>query len=480
MKINKYNDKISLAVSILLFFFIIIFYFDYMSLPLTNDEFYYAAPGLFNSLNSWTQISFGHPPGWNFIINVSYAIFGQSPFVAHITTLILNSLLFSLLLFEIAKITSIYAAIIPVLLIFNHAHFSQAIILAFPVIISSLAGALALIKYYNKKYISFVIFITIAILIRESALIFLAAPIFINFMFKKLKYSLIPILSISSFYLWHFIVKEKLLLNHAVNHVSGMGVKAVSFDINKTILFYIEYIAGSLSLEYKLYIPVIIFSLSIIAIFTKNDHRKLITGLLFCFIVHALFFSAYYHWEFRDSFMSSVALFCTLPFILNQLLKVEKVKSISHIVVISISVLLIISYSNANNRTINSADLRLTQYELSKNIEKKFQTSMKDLNNKHISIIIHSEFSQYLKNPYMGHVKEKIKSNFINYDGVLNLNDIHENFYIILFANKYNIIDQMDNTNTLLKQYVESNHFDFIDYITIAKDFSTAYIYKKK
>ena len=100
-KVFRYLEKVDthplvlVSMAFMLFISLFTIRYPYLSLPLIGDEWYYADPRVFKGLSMWTNISFGHPPLWNFLCGIFYTLFDYSPTIAHfigITSSLISSM----------------------------------------------------------------------------------------------------------------------------------------------------------------------------------------------------------------------------------------------------------------------------------------------------------------------------------------------------------------------------------------------------
>ena len=293
------------GLGLVFFFFLIYLKYPYLAFPLLDDEFFYARPGVFDYFSAWTDICFGHPPGWNLLNGIIFSIFGYSPFVAHWTALLASSLSLVAILIILGRSYPVSLSFFIVSLIASHRYFLESFSHSHPVILSAHMGFLALLVLKEKKYKTFAALVTCSVLLRESGLVFAVAGFLMERNIKILKYSLFPIVSFLIVHIWYFLVQGKAMINGYVEQLMMIYPEvnpAFTFDLCHMIGFY----------KYFMFDQIHIFSTAIFLIlpffFKKFKHSPFAWGLLVVFFLHSLFFSLYTHQAIRSSYFSGSAI----------------------------------------------------------------------------------------------------------------------------------------------------------------------------
>jgi hypothetical protein len=199
--VERRTDYITTALFILLLILFCILKIPTLTLPYFWDELgVYARGALYlhdHGLSLFPsalppELSRGHPLLFTFINGLSFDIFGDSLLTAHCTALFI-SLLFLTTVFVIARewFNSIYAFIIVFLLIIQPLFVAQSVMML-PEVTVGLSTWLALYFLIKKKYLFFAITSSIAILIKETAII-------------------LPAIAISGILIEHLSLKKKFL-----------------------------------------------------------------------------------------------------------------------------------------------------------------------------------------------------------------------------------------------------------------------------
>ena len=295
------NPQFLSGLGLVFFFFLIYLKYPYLAFPLLDDEFYYAKPGVFDYFSAWTDICFGHPPGWNLLNGIIFSIFGYSPFVAHWTALLASSLSLVAILIILGRSYPVSLSFFIVSLIASHRYFLESFSHSHPVILSAHMGFLALLVLKEKKYKTFAALVTCSVLLRESGLVFAVAGFLMERNIKILKYSLFPIVSFLIVHIWYFLAQGKVMINGYVEAMAKT-TSTFTFDLQHMMGFYEHFIFD------QVHISTITILLLLPFFFEKFKHNPFAWGLLVIFLLHSLFFSLYTHQAIRSSYFSGSAI----------------------------------------------------------------------------------------------------------------------------------------------------------------------------
>ncbi len=394
-KIKKF---ITPLIIVLIAIFCIFTKYEFLQLPLIGDENYYAKPNVFASLSKWTEISFGHPPGWNLLNGVVYLFFGYSPGIAHWIGLICSTLSLIALFHVSSQIWSVSISLFAITAIFNQTYFLNHNSLNHPIITAAACGFLSLFFLNKKRYQAFSFFSTLAVFLRESSLIFVAAGCLMRRDKKTLASSLFPLILLLITYGWYYLEKNQLMLNTQVRIGLENSQPFITLDYNHFTEFYIDSIFQSLH-------PIIIGLIPLILIYIVLKFRQIFTpltlALLTVFIGHSLFFALYADNEIRDTYFSATAMILIICAIMAQTNEFKK-----YLPFLLLPFSLIFTFNSISK--INSPDfeLRLFQEEvpLVRNVEKYLHTL--PTQKKDIDIVSTNPLSNYLNDSYLGFVKE--------------------------------------------------------------------------
>lgn len=116
-------------------------------------------------------ISRGHPLLFTFCNAIVMQLFGSSVVVAHSFNLFVSLVLLGVVYFYISKYFNRLIAFITVVLLAIQPIFVTQSILVIPEVMLSLFIFLSLVNYFEEKYVRFGIFASLAILVKESAIV---------------------------------------------------------------------------------------------------------------------------------------------------------------------------------------------------------------------------------------------------------------------------------------------------------------------
>ena len=386
-----------------------LFFFKYssLSLPLINfDEMYYVNLGIFESFSAWTHISYGHPPGWNFLNGVVFSIFGNSPTVVHSVGLTCSILSIITLLFTLSRIWTIPVSFLCVTLIFSNRYFLKFCALNHPVIAASTCGFLSLLFLREKKYIFFTIFITCSLLIRESSLVFIVAGIFMKKNTKVIKHCLIPLGVFFLFYLQYFLVHDKIMINNAIRHTLEQSDPEYNsvfiFEISHALKFFSSIFYPSNNPFLYIIIIMIIPVFFLKKNFVSLKREPLFISFLTVFILHSLIFSFYALWpQSKNTFFSSTALILLVGILLSS---IKQPKRISSLILFSLSIIIWIQSLAELKSQIKSTETFKRLTPLVKDLGLDLSTLRK--NYEGLRILSYDRIASWMNHPDIGFIKE--------------------------------------------------------------------------
>jgi len=188
----------------------------------------------------------GHPLLLHAIVAGSMKIFGQSPFVAHTVMLFICSSFLTVLYFSLKNFAGKFNALLTVvMLILLPAFFTQSVLVLSEIFLVFLSFLMYL-SYQNNKKLLYVIFASLALLIKESAVVVLFVFIVLCIIenrknFKKIFSAdiiglLLPFVLWSVYLIyqksvqgWYFYPEHTSLISFSVKEMSG---KFSSFSLN--------------------------------------------------------------------------------------------------------------------------------------------------------------------------------------------------------------------------------------------------------
>lgn len=211
---KKNNERFYDGLFVLLISGLIIFKFNYLSLPYFWDELgvysqaadYQCSHAISLVPNSVPpELSRGHPLLFTFINSIPLRIFGSHFFVAHVFNLAIAVLLLTAFYLKISKHFNRLSAFSSAILLAVQPVFLAQSGLVIPEITVSLFGFLALVFFYEEKYFLYILSGSLVVLTKESGLVVPAAVLAFlffqmlisesyrsKFLFTKLISSVIP------------------------------------------------------------------------------------------------------------------------------------------------------------------------------------------------------------------------------------------------------------------------------------------------
>lgn len=372
---------------------------NFFQLPLVEDETYYGNLAVLNSLLNWAEYSFGHPPGWHFLHALLYKTLGAKPETVRLLGLSFSTGLL-LLIFALGWFRKqMLAASVIMLMVASHEYVRDFGSFNHPVIATSLFGFAALFLADRKKWLAFSLTLAAAIAIRESALAFVIASLFLMDSKKQLKYLILPCALFAGTYIWCFIAESGLLLNGQVKIMLESGQAPFTFSLDK--------LNGHINLILQLF-PVSFILLALIGVPAIHSSRKftwtpLASALLTVFFLHAVFFGLYTELGLRITFIAGMAL-CFLVF---HWLETEPQKHwVKPFVLLLAGIVTSAQLTNwAQNPTQN-----LLALQDSARIHRSLSGLLKPLIRRHQDLIIMTTnpYHSYLETPAYGYTDESI------------------------------------------------------------------------
>jgi hypothetical protein len=445
--LQKLSQKqLDLFIAFLIAFLLIALKVQFLSLPLNGDENYYAIPFNWNYILDLSSKTFGHPPGWPIFLNVGYLLFGYSATLVHSLSLLCSSMLMGYLFLLLKPFLGRLLSLLVVVAIANHHYYILASSLSHPVIVCSLLGLCSLIHLNKGEYGKYAFFVCLALLVRESALIFPFAALIAYPKKKTLFSSSIGLLLLGSFYALHYFMTDRVLLNSQMEYLLEIGQPVLIFSFSRIIRFFTE------QFFYSWYFASLAFTSVGLVVLTKSvsifKENRLVLSTLIAGSSHALFFSTYTHWAARDIFMSTVVLMVCFFIILhnlslNRVLNKKLFKMVcSLFLVFYIIRPFVLVFDEGGEVGLMKEDSFAFQ-RLGIELTSLRRTHPKS------SILIGYPISIYLSEPFMGYVERSIRPLFFGGRDGSPLNDPPD---FVVFYKAYETKVYVDYVNDLVKR----------------------------
>ena len=400
-KIFEKMDSNPCGIYILMFIAsILLFSFRYpdLFLPLMNDEWYYAHSETFSEVSKWTEISFGHPPGWNFLCGIMYIIFGQSPTVAHFLGIVCSLLSLIIVIVITGHIFGTSLAFFLFSSLVSHPYFLSSYSLSEPVITASHLGFLSLLALRKENYLLYALLTTCSVTLRESGLVFVIAGIMMQRNKKSLIYSIFPIATLFFFYIWYFIERNTIMMNFSIDDINPLFI----FNKDHIFSFYNDLFRSTQPWIYG------ITFLLIPSILTKEfsirfKEHPILIAFVIVFILHSLFFALYSGTHFRNTYYSWMAFICFIIFLFFAL---KPLKASPVILLIPLSLLI----WKSNIQHLKDSNLSFNIEKNKTNIMKELSIDISLIKKKYPDINILTQFPipGDLTFPHIGYIKEKV------------------------------------------------------------------------
>ena len=372
---------------------------DWLWLPLFNDEFYYATPEILGlGIFRWPEYSFGHPPGWHWINWIFYMTFGYSTTLARTVGLIFSSLTLIVFSYWAFRNSRIFLSVFVLLIILGNEYFYIYSAHNQPLLATTLFGFLALFALERRNLLAFFYLVTLSILVRESSLVFLPAALAILPNKKMLRFLLLPIAILFTFYLWSVLALGDSPFNPQMNVVLRSGQSIFIFELNH-ILRYFEI----LFLKNLLGFPVFVAFGFICFLRSgfRGNWNTLAIAFLFVFLFDSLFFALYRDQDVRNTLVSTMALMLFTIVSLSDQYWFPKNALVSATLFFAALCFVLFPRPISSQKSEQLAIVEVVK-ELSPIL---LQAKHRKTN---IDIVSTNPFTQYLRHPYMGMVAEEI------------------------------------------------------------------------
>ncbi len=372
---------------------------DWLHLPLFNDEFYYATPQVLGlGIFHWPEYSFGHPPGWHLINWLFYSTFGYSTGLARSVGLLFSSLTVVVLSYWTLRQTNTLLSVLVCLCILGNEYFYIYSAHNQPLLATSLFGFLALFFLHKRNILAFFYFVTFSILLRESSLVFLPAA-FVLFSNKKfLRLLLLPIVVVVGFYLWSVLALVDSPFNPQMTVVMRSGQSMFVFDWQHVLrYFYILFFENLPLFPY-------LIAAGILSFFINGYHGRwntLSATFFMVFLFDSLFFAFYRDQDVRNTLISSLALLLFAVTTISENTWIPKKSAYSLPLLFICLFLFLIPRPESHQKQELVAVTEVIQ-TLAPDLERARSIDPQ------IDIVTTNPFTQYLRHSYMGMVKNDI------------------------------------------------------------------------
>ncbi len=283
----------------------------------------------------------------------------------------------------------------------NNKYLIRALASAHPVIASGLLGICSLITLSNRKFRTYAILICFSLILRESAIIFIASACIVYRQRKVFLASLPALILFIGNYGLHYLQERKLLLNDQALLILNNCGQSFVLNLDHILSFFINRF-----FYYPHFVFLIVLSLVLVIYKKRCDlffSHKLISSLLIVSLGHSLFFALYGDTATRDIFMSSASLIIAIGIICFHLLKdspsVRIILSLA-IMILGVSSIIKIHSSKGYFNKIERTATALKEMA-------QFLTLFR-ANNPDKNIVAPNPISRYMNNPFLGYVKKPL------------------------------------------------------------------------
>lgn len=368
---------------------------DWLHLPLFNDEFYYATPQVLGlGIFHWPEYSFGHPPGWHLINWFFYTFLGYSPELARSIGLFFSSLTLVILSYWTLRKTNTFLSVAVCLCTLGNEYFYIYSAHNQPLLTTSLFGFLSLILLHQRNILAFFYLVTFSILLRESSLVFLPAA-FVLFPNKKfLRMLLLPILILAGFYLWSVLALGDSPFNPQMTVVMRSGQSMFVFDWQHFVRYFqILFFENLLLFPYLVGAGALVFLRKGL----KGSWDSLALAFLIVFLLDSGFFLLYRDQDVRNTLVSSFALILFSVISLSDQRWLPKQSIFSPLFLILALLVFLVPRPMSSQKQD-----QIAVSEVIRSVSPPLVTA-KHLNPK-IDIVTTNPITQYLRHSYMGMV----------------------------------------------------------------------------
>ncbi len=161
-----------------------------IDLPFFWDELGVYAPGALYMVDNGIGVlpanldpeySRGHPLFFFFIHALSFELFGAGPLTGHITSLVISLAFLILIYFTVSKWLGAWPALAMVILLIGQPLFYTQSVLVLPEVMLALFGWMSIASWINKKTGWYLLWCSLALMVKETAVVFPVAAAGISF-----------------------------------------------------------------------------------------------------------------------------------------------------------------------------------------------------------------------------------------------------------------------------------------------------------
>ena len=262
------------------------------------------------------ELSRGHPLLFAFIQAIGYNIFGDGVVGGHITALIISLILLWSVYFITSKYFSKYTALLAVMILIIQPLFFAQSVLILPEISLALFVLWAIYFWLGKKYILHGIFSTLAILIKETAIIIPVVIIFSELIYYIVVKSKREKIIFRFKYLWvllpFLVFGIFLLIQKQQNgwYLFPLHGDNIKISLNRIFSFGADYLVFLFLEQGRILLTGVIFILVILLITSKKMVFQRISIFLITLIMGGLAFNSI------NFYMNRYTLFVLVPFVM--------------------------------------------------------------------------------------------------------------------------------------------------------------------
>ena len=425
---------------------------QYHGFPLIGDEWYYASPIGIKDLLYWPAYSFGHPPGWHFLHAIIYRFFEVEVFTLRMVGLFFSVSFLVMIAVQGWARRALLPASAMMLVMVTHFYFDFAGSLDHPVIATALFGFSGLIFAHFKKWWPSLICLSLAVFLRESALVFLGGVWFLLDSPKKhWKVIVFPFVTLMFFYLWNYWANKNLLMNFQARTIIDSGGSPWVPEFSR-LGTYFDFFVGQLS--WPVWVAMGLAAMIGVWGLKSSGMSRLSKALLAVFVLHTFFFGFYIHQAHRNPFIGIVALLL----LIFQLLETAKV-TCWKLSPAFVAVLIGLVASGPVLIRAQGPSLEVLHQEARVNMFRSAISSVHALveQRPEVRVMVTTPLDKYSEFPWFGYTEKPLKVSWYGgHPGSMELKD----FDVTLVRNPPVIWPEKD-----LLEYAESNDFELHDEI---------------
>lgn len=425
---------------------------QYHGLPLIGDEWYYASPIVLKDLLYWPAYSFGHPPGWHFLHALIYRFFEVEVFTLRMTGLFFSLSFLVMIALQGWARKALLPASVMMLIMVAHFYFDFAGSLDHPVIATALFGFSGLFFAHFKKWWPSLICLTMAVFLRESALVFLGGVWFLlDSPKKQWKVIVFPFLTLLFFYLWNYWANQNLLMNFQARTIIDSGGSPWVPEPGRLVTYF-DFFVGQL--QWPVWGALGLGALTGVLGLKSYGMSRMAKALLAVFCLHTLFFGFYIHQAHRNPFIGIVALLL-LIFHLLENTKVSSLKVSPASIVLLIG---LVASGPVLNR-VQGPSLEVLHQEARVNMFRSAIASVHAFVERrpHARVMVTTPLEKYSEFPWFGYTDKPLKVSWYGgHPGSMELKD----FDVTIVRNPPAIWPEND-----LLEYAKANDFELYEEI---------------